>query len=67
MQMILNNIVCIMIWFLSKENVMVVGLTKGEGPWGPFETDNPLVEGAIAGAIIIGAAGLCWRTITGGK
>ncbi|EEO24677.2 MULTISPECIES: hypothetical protein [Helicobacter] len=46
---------------------MVVGLTKGEGPWGPFETDNPLVEGAIAGAIIIGAAGLCWRTITGGK
>lgn len=46
---------------------MVVGFTKGESPWGPFETDNPVVEYSIAGAIILGAAGLCWRTITGGK
>ena len=34
---------------------------------GTITTDNPLVEYSIAGAIILGATGLCWRTITGGK
>ncbi len=34
---------------------------------GTITTDNPVVEYSIAGAIILGAAGLCWKTITDGN
>ena len=35
--------------------------TEVDTPWGGGKTDNPVVEGSIAGAIILGAAGLCWK------
>ncbi|MDY5821216.1 MAG: hypothetical protein SPJ83_00230 [Helicobacter sp.] len=45
---------------------MVVGLPGGNGPLRPFDTRNPW-ELPAAGAIIIGAATLCWRAVTGGE